>query len=260
MYFHIGWKLQNLGFRFRLLYELEGRRASAWPKVPTAWQAFRNPFSLEVVIQAQRFLDPLARYTLVDVGANIGSWAKRFLAYIPCNYVAFEPDPRAFAILEKSGPTHAQLHNVCVGDRPCTVQLGLDAESAYSSKYNYDAAIESRPTVKTIAVEQVQLDDLELGPTPFILKVDVQGAEMDVLRGARSTLGQTVMLILETPLFRQTEGANSLPDVASALLQHGFQPCYFCQAGLVLGRNTIPIEHDVLFINTRHIDPKRCIA
>lgn len=109
--------------------------------------------------------------------------------------------------------------------------------------------------VKELIIEQVRLDDCALGSDPIILKVDVQGAELEVLQGAGKMLGQTIMVILEVPLFRQTQGSNSLGDIVVFLHTLGFQPCYFCHGGVSSGKNTIPIEHDIIFLNSHLIDP-----
>jgi hypothetical protein len=49
---------------------------------------------------------------------------------------------------------------------------------------------------------------------PFLLKVDVQGAELDVLRGARRVLDEGAAVILEVSFFRFMEGA---PDIAEVI-------------------------------------------
>jgi FkbM family methyltransferase len=252
--FYIGWKLQNLGLRFRLLSEAERQKAKGWKYVPSFLQVFREPYAYEVILLAQRFIEPSESYTLVDVGANVGKWSRRFVHHLPGGYAGFEPDARAFKVLRE---THAgkTLYNKCVGNVSCKVSFNLNEDTTYSSKYAYDERLEHRVTERETLIEQVRLDDCELGSAPYILKVDVQGAELEVLQGAGKMLARTVMVILEVPLFRQTQGSNSLDDIVVFLKALGFQSCYFCHGGVSFEKNTIPIEHDIIFLNTHLIDP-----
>ncbi len=254
IFFWLGYKLQMLGLRFRLAAEARALRERRWLRVAGLWQIFRRPTEAEVVLAAQRFLDPAQRYTLVDVGANVGAWAARFLGSVPGGYVGFEPDARAFVVLTERFPT-SHLYNLCVGGEPGRVRMKLAANTTYSSKFSYDDRIVSQVVEGTVEIDQVTLDASEKGRGPFILKIDVQGAEAEVLAGAPETLRQTALVILETPLFPQTSERNGLADVVGRLGAAGFQPCYFCQAGLAEGRNSIPVEHDVIFVNTAMIDP-----
>ena len=80
-----------------------------------------------------------------------------------------------------------------------------------------------------------------------ILKIDVQGAETDVLLGAEGLLPQITLVMLEAPLFPQTELKNDLGTLAHLLRPHGFAPVYFCRPGLDYSRFDIPVEHDVIF-------------
>jgi FkbM family methyltransferase len=214
----------------------------------------RRPFPYEVALFAQRFLNPAIRYSLIDVGANTGNWAQRFMEYIPCDYTGFEPDPSAFRALQARFPS-GNVKNVCVGESREPVNFHLSEVSTYSSKFNYDERLPSRATSSTISVDQIRLDDESFGEQPLILKIDVQGSEHDVLSGGLNTIASAVLIILEAPLFRQTQGTNSLTDVITLLHKSHFQPCYFCKGGLSLRSNTIPIEHDVLFVNTKLLDP-----
>jgi FkbM family methyltransferase len=57
---------------------------------------------------------------------------------------------------------------------------------------------------------------------PYLIKVDVQGAELQVLAGAQRTLGQTEAVILEVTLFGTMIGGPQLYDVVSRMKAYGF--------------------------------------
>jgi hypothetical protein len=71
----------------------------------------------------------------------------------------------------------------------------------------------------------VRLDDLvaEHGLSePFVIKVDVEGAEIEVLRGATELLRQTELALLEVSLFELVPGSPQLHDVVSWMHRHDF--------------------------------------
>jgi FkbM family methyltransferase len=75
------------------------------------------------------------------------------------------------------------------------------------------------------SVQVVRLDDIaherEL-VGPFVVKVDVEGAELDVLSGALEVLRTTDLVLLEVSLFEFIPGAPQFHDVVSWMHDHGF--------------------------------------
>jgi hypothetical protein len=59
-------------------------------------------------------------------------------------------------------------------------------------------------------------------PAPNLLKVDVQGAELEVLAGGRQVLSQAEYAILELSLFRSFVGGPQLHDVVAFMREMGF--------------------------------------
>lgn len=57
---------------------------------------------------------------------------------------------------------------------------------------------------------------------PFLIKIDVLGAELQVLAGAVTTLKQTEVVILEARLFGLYEGGSQLYDIVSKMKEFGF--------------------------------------
>ena len=57
---------------------------------------------------------------------------------------------------------------------------------------------------------------------PYLLKVDVQGAELDVLEGAQEVLNDTEAVVLEVSLFGFMKGAPQFYDVIAYMKAHGF--------------------------------------
>ena len=131
---------------------------------------------------------------VLDVGANVGSYTLLFAMWAgPGGRVfAFEPAPDAREGLRQ----HVVLNRVA--DRVEIIPSAA-AEHAGSAKLQVDGASGGNtlidaglPTGPTIEVETTSLDAFcrARGLVPDVVKIDVEGAELDVLRGARSVLAQ----------------------------------------------------------------------
>jgi hypothetical protein len=69
--------------------------------------------------------------------------------------------------------------------------------------------------------ELCQVHDLR---GPYLLKADVQGAELEVLEGARTVLRDTEYVLLEVSLFRFFVGGPEVADVIAFMRSCGFVP------------------------------------
>jgi FkbM family methyltransferase len=74
--------------------------------------------------------------------------------------------------------------------------------------------------VPTVTIDQVCLERAAVGP--YLIKADVQGAELLVLDGAAETLRQTQVVVLEVTLLPAMKGGPQLYDVVSYMKERGF--------------------------------------
>ena len=135
--------------------------------------------------------------TLLDVGAHDGAFALPFAALPDSRVLAFEPLPAAFARLRAafgdSLPAHVELRREALGDRDGEAVLavpvldGAPQEQWASTAKGYGALGERRVTEQRFAVPLRRLDGLGLRDLTAV-KLDAEGAEYEVLRGARETL------------------------------------------------------------------------
>lgn len=136
-------------------------------------------------MQLLKFLvDP--RRASVDVGANLGLFTYFLARYSPTVY-AFEPNPIPFSVLRRVKDANVVLNQMALTDRSSEVELVVrKSRKGWTS----NGAALNLPPVGRHALVRVpgrRLDDLDLGPIGFI-KIDVEGHELQVLRGAERTL------------------------------------------------------------------------
>ena len=192
----------------------------------------------------------------LDVGANAGQYALglRAIGYRG-RIVSFEPLSTAFAQLEETcadDPTWECRH-VALGAEGGRATLNVAANSWSSSllptKTRLVAAKASTAFVDTEECDLVTLDELQeqlVDPNErVLLKLDVQGSELDVLLGAESTLQQVDVLDVELAVVELYEGAPLLSEVVQHLDERGFGVIAI-DAGFV-HRNGSILEVDGLF-------------
>ena len=138
--------------------------------------------------------------TLVDVGAHDGLITIP-LARLPASRVlAFEPLPSAFARLRAAVagafgamPPHVDCRAAALGDHAGTVTLampvldGVAQEQWASTAKDYAAHVSARVGVERFTVPLMRLDDLGIADLTA-MKIDAEGAEYEILRGAREAL------------------------------------------------------------------------
>lgn len=170
-----------------------------------------------------------------DVGANVGLytlWAARIVG--PGGRVhSFEPVPRAAAVLarnaEVNGFTQVEVNACAVGAETGTVELHLMAlHTGRSSRY-------ALPEGERIEVPLVTLDAHLAGrPTPRLVKIDVEGMEFEVFRGARELLrrADAPLLVFEavTEFFEAAGG--SYAEVLRYLAEQGYAAHALTSRGL----------------------------
>lgn len=123
----------------------------------------------------------------VDVGAHIGYFTRLFAKLVGSagRVIAFEPHPTSFAGLERNTRRYANvsLFNCAVSDRRMRASL---YESLNSGGHSLFAASTRGAFVGVKNVEIVSLGDVLAGQKADLVKIDVEGAEIEVLDGMRT--------------------------------------------------------------------------
>ena len=131
----------------------------------------------------------------IDVGAHIGYHALLMSKLVGPKglVVAFEPFPHSFRFLLDNAvlntASNLKVENVALSDRCETLRLSFSADEELSMTPSV-AGYGVKGREATVEVPALSLDSylVELCKAPNLIQIDVEGAEMSVLRGAEATL------------------------------------------------------------------------
>lgn len=129
--------------------------------------------------------------TVLDVGANLGLYSLLLSRLVGPSgrVVAFEPDPSLHALLcencAANGAQNVAPHRLALGSAPERMVLSRLTLNSGDNHLGSDAEATFR---RPVEVEVASLDTLMPGLRPDLVKVDVQGWELKVLRGMEATL------------------------------------------------------------------------
>jgi FkbM family methyltransferase len=128
--------------------------------------------------------------TFVDVGAHIGSIISEVASSdSTIKIIAIEAIPEKVAALKRLFPL-VELHNCAVGESTGEVSFFINLkQSGYSSLRKSVSTNESE--IREIKVPLEKLDEIVLSNNIDVIKIDVEGAELGVLRGSKKILTES---------------------------------------------------------------------
>ena len=137
----------------------------------------------------QRLLGAIGSDSVVwDIGANVGLYTRQFVEAGARSVVAFEPAPESVATLQKefAGSTTVKVMPVALASAGGVAAFSSDGSSVTNSLV--EGCDDSRPTVEVRVMradEVVREFNLDM---PTVMKIDVEGYEVDVIRGMGTIL------------------------------------------------------------------------
>jgi len=162
--------------------------------------------------------------TVVDVGVARGT-EELYIAFPDSYFLLIEPlkefelhlklllkQYRGSYILAAAGAERGQVIFNVHGDHMDGSSLYKEAMGTKADGYEI--------SVPMICLDET-LEEKRLGG-PYLIKVDVQGAELEVLEGAQKILPEAEVVVLEVSMFEFMVGAPQFYEVVLYMKQHGF--------------------------------------
>jgi len=189
------------------------------------------------------FVKMLSCENIIDVGANFGYHTMTFSKEVSGNVYSFEPQIQNFGLLERN-VSRNNLDNVKVYNQACSdvfedvkMPYVIDMQGLINmgdftpNTKNIEVVVEKYSTVKAVTLDSKEFPKIDL------IKIDVQGYEVKVLKGARTlidTYKPIIMIEIEDRMLKKT--GSSSEELVKFIQQMGYYIFY-------LEYNEYPVDH-----------------
>jgi FkbM family methyltransferase len=159
--------------------------------------------------------------TVIDIGASDGRWSRMCLNYLPkSKYLLFEPQEPHKAGLEK-------LKEDCDNIEYITAAAGNREGKIYFENGNLLGGLVSETFFEGNCIEvPVTTIDIEVSKRglkpPYLIKLDTHGFEIPIMEGAKQTIKQAGLIIIETYNFKLTKDSLKYYQMCSYMENLGF--------------------------------------
>lgn len=174
--------------------------------------------------------------TVIDIGANEGQFAKLAREVFPeAQIYSFEPLPDCFEKLGKAlpGDKNFRSFNLAIGSKEGSLEFFRSAHTPSSSflrmeDAHKDAFPESsdgqsdKPLMVNIKTLDSVLEDIGLADG-ILLKIDVQGYELEAIEGSKGVMGRCDIVIIEMSFQKLYKDQPLFHDVYEKMYNLGFE-------------------------------------
>ncbi len=161
--------------------------------------------------------------TVIDVGVAYGT-NDLYEKFPKACHLLIEPLEEYKSVLEKiSKKYNAQYELAAAGAEAGSIEINVHPDLSGSSIFKEieESNVNGIPRkVKMVTIDEVCGRRKLSGP--FLIKIDTQGFELNVLEGAKKILAETEAIILEVSFFRFYQNGPQLYDVVKWMKDHDF--------------------------------------
>ena len=164
---------------------------------------------------------------IVDIGANHGTWTREALRFFPnAYYTLIEPQywlEESISDILKNNQK-VTFHPFGAGETEGSFQFTiLDRDDSCSFKYTEEQAM--KKGFKQLTLPVITLNNLLVSsqlPIPDIIKIDAEGLDIQVLKGASNFFGKTEIFMVEAGVVNKSFD-NSLLKVINYMDEKGYR-------------------------------------
>lgn len=226
------------------------RKLARLAREPRYWPALRHGVAASVEHSGVPFRPDVR--TVIDVGASRGQFALFARRRFPgARIVCFEPLPAPFDRLTEVLGGQVEAHRLAIGSEPGREEMTVSASDDSSSLLPIgERQVREFPGTGAAGTQAVEVETLDGAlpgepARPALLKIDVQGLELEVLKGASRTLGSVDECFVECSFVELYEGQAMADEVVGFLEDRGFR--LDGVHGVVRSADGEPLQGDFLF-------------
>jgi len=161
----------------------------------------------------------------LDIGAHIGDFTKDLIRLAPdCDVILVEANPNCEPYLQK---LKFGYDMVALSNKQGKAELFVEKANAIgtgTSLYRENTEWYADGKFEKVEVELDTLDNRSYFADEVIdlVKLDVQGAELDILEGGRKTITRSKYVLIETSLVVYNHGAPMIDAIVPKMKEYGF--------------------------------------
>ena len=179
--------------------------------------------------------------TIYDIGAHKGDWTSEHSEiFKDIEFHMFEANPN----LDDPVNGHS-WHNVALSNK--NEERIFYVRNSTGDSFYREQSIYYGEEAQRLKVQSITLDDYISRKgirSPDAIKIDTQGSELDILRGAKKCLKTCKLLMMEQPILPYNQGAPSFDQYMAMALSNGFIPVGLEEMHIIDGAF---VQIDVLF-------------
>ena len=145
---------------------------------------------------------------VLDIGAWVGTWTMKINPFCG-RVIAFEPDPLHYECLVQNVAEEVETHQLAVGNDKKMISLSED-------NFTQAKRVVGEGNILMVTIDSLNFTDVDL------IKIDVEGYEMEVLKGADKTLENVKYLMIELNNNSKKYGSSNL-EIEKYLRKKGFR-------------------------------------
>lgn len=192
--------------------------------------------------------------TIIDIGAHIGEWSLLANTIFPeASILMLEAQDGKAAALDKVVQAHhgkIRRQIALLGPEP---RENVPFNECDTAPTGSSVLTFTSPEPLKFHVVHRRMETLDNVLTnsgiasPDLLKLDVQGFELEILKGAPKALAAAEAVLLEVSTLAQYEGAPLLHEVVAFMHSHGYHVYDICTLMRQRTENTL-VQVDVIFV------------
>jgi FkbM family methyltransferase len=185
---------------------------------------------------------------IIDIGAHEGDWTRMIrdiFPYPPVLMIEARQEQEAALQRVRAELSHVKYVIALLGREPqAAVPFNVSGtgSSIFAERSDAERVLRQVPMR---ALDEV-VAETELLGEPFFLKLDIQGAELECLRGGNAVLDKAEVVQLEVALLNYNEAAPLAPEVISFMDVRNF--AMFDIAGFVRPNGVNLVQLDIIFV------------